>query len=268
MVKLNFAVIGNPVNHSMSPDIHNYFASQFELKNFSYRKILSTKNNLKKTINSFFIDNGLGLNITIPFKTDAYELCDTLDETAKQCGSVNTLKYESNKIIGYNTDGLGLVDDLKRKNINVNNSNILILGAGGSAMSITSVLIKQSNNSKISILNRTKSNADKMIAFFNTNNLKLHNPGDSYDLIINTTPISMSNHKIIIPNNILKKSSICYDLFYSIKKTHFQKWACDHNIETCYDGLGMLIEQARRSFIIWNKVTPNTENLESKLRII
>ena len=152
--------------------------------------------------------------------------------------------------------------------ININNSNILILGAGGSAMSITSVFIKHSDNTKISILNRTESNANKMIEFFNTNKLTLHNPGDSYDLIINTTPISMSDNKIIIPDNILKDSSICYDLFYSKKKTLFQKWACDHNIEKCYDGLGMLIEQAKRSFIIWNKVVPNIDNLEDKLRII
>ena len=115
MAKLDFAVIGKPVAHSMSPQIHNFFAAQFDFKNYSYKKILSSKENLKETVNDFFRNGGSGLNITVPFKVDAYNLCDILDETASQCGSVNTLKSELGKIKGYNTDGQGFIDDLIKK---------------------------------------------------------------------------------------------------------------------------------------------------------
>ena len=192
MAKLDFAVIGKPVAHSMSPQIHNFFAAQFDFKNYSYKKILSSKENLKETVNDFFRNGGSGLNVTVPFKVDAYNLCDTLDETASQCGSVNTLKSELGKIKGYNTDGQGFIDDLIKKNVCINNSTILILGAGGSAMSIANSLLRESIESKISILNRTISKADKLVDYFSNNNLQIHKTGSVYDLVINTTPISMS----------------------------------------------------------------------------
>ena len=117
MAKLDFAVIGNPIDHSMSPQIHNYFAEQFDFKNYSYEKILSSEESFKKTVNDFFKGGGSGLNITVPFKVDAYNLCSTLDDTASQCGSVNTLKKESGEIKGYNTDGQGFIDDLIKKDV-------------------------------------------------------------------------------------------------------------------------------------------------------
>ena len=267
MAKLDFAVIGKPVAHSMSPQIHNFFAAQFDFKNYSYKKILSSKENLKETVNDFFRNGGSGLNITVPFKVDAYNLCDILDETASQCGSVNTLKSELGKIKGYNTDGQGFIDDLIKKNICINNSTILILGAGGSAMSIANSLLRESIESKISILNRTISNADKLVDYFSNNNLQIHKTGSVYDLVINTTPISMSGDKVTFPNNFIKPSTICYDLFYSKQQTTFQEWSNRNGIEICYDGLGMLIEQAKHSFTIWNNKIPDVNSLEEQLRL-
>jgi len=266
MAKLSFAVIGNPIEHSMSPEIHSFFASQFNFKNYSYSKILSSEIDLKKTVDNFFVDGGTGINVTVPFKVSAYDFCDLLDDTANQCGSVNTLKNESNNIKGYNTDGLGFIDDITKKDINFNDSKVLILGAGGSAMSIASSLLRKSKGSKISVLNRTISKADKMVEFFK-NNIEVHKKGSVYDLVINTTPISMSKEKISFPHNFLKPTTICYDLFYSKQQTSFQEWSLNHGIENCYDGLGMLIEQAKHSFTIWNGEIPDVNGLESKLRL-
>ena len=268
MVEMNFAVIGNPIEHSMSPQIHEYFASQYNLNNFSYKKILSEEATLKDNINNFFSNGGTGLNITIPFKFSAYSLCNRLDETARQCGSTNTLKACEGEIVGYNTDGLGFIDDLELKNIDYKNSNILILGAGGSATSICNSFLNSSQEVKISILNRTKSNADNLINIFKDRKIEIHKNDNKYDLIINTTPISMTDEEIILPKSILSNNPICYDLFYSKVKTSFQAWAYSHGVDECYDGLGMLIQQAKHSFFIWNDLTPDTSDLENKLRII
>jgi shikimate dehydrogenase len=156
---------------------------------------------------------------------------------------------------------------LIKKDVCVNNSRILILGAGGSAMSIANSLLRESRESKISILNRTMSRANRLVEFFNDSNLKVHKTGSIYDLVINTTPISMSKDKIILPNDFIKSSTICYDLFYSKTQTAFQEWSYNNGIKYCYDGLGMLIEQAKHSFAIWNKKIPDTTNLEVKLRL-
>ena len=268
MAEINFAVIGNPIEHSMSPEIHEYFASQYNLTNFSYKKILSEKATLDDDIRSFFSNGGTGLNITIPFKFSAYSLCNRFDMTAKQCGSTNTLKIDEGEIVGYNTDGLGFIDDLENKNINFANSNVLILGAGGSAMSICNSFLNKSQEVKISILNRTRSNADNLINFFKDSKIEIHNHNNKYDLIINTTPISMSSEQISLSKDILSNNPMCYDLFYSKDKTLFQTWAYSHGVDQCYDGLGMLIQQAKHSFCIWNGLTPETSNLEDKLRII
>jgi len=268
MAEINFAVIGNPIEHSMSPEIHEYFASQCNLSNFSYKKILSEEATLKNDISNFFSNGGRGLNITIPFKFSAYSLCNRFDKTAVQCGSTNTLKIYKGEIVGYNTDGLGFIDDLKTKSISFNNSNILVIGAGGSAMSICNSFINSGQKVKISILNRTRRNADNLIDFFNDRKIEIHNHNNKYDLIINTTPISMTNEQISLPEDILSNNPICYDLFYSKDKTLFQTWAYSYGVDQCYDGLGMLIHQAKHSFFIWNGITPETSNLESKLRII
>ena len=268
MAEINFAVIGNPVDHSMSPDIHEYFALQCNLNNFSYKKILSDEATLKDDIKNFFSNGGTGLNITIPFKFLAYSFCNRLDKTAKQCGSANTLKLQKGEIVGYNTDGKGFIDDLEIKNISFKNSNILIIGAGGSAISICNSLLNSSQEVKITILNRTRSNTDNLINFFRERKIEIHKNNNKYDLIINTTPISMTDEEISLPKNILSNNPICYDLFYSKEKTTFQAWAHSNGVDKCYDGLGMLIQQAKHSFFIWNGVTPDISNLENKLRII
>jgi len=266
MAKLKFSVIGNPIKHSLSPEIHKYFASQFNLNDFVYEKIEATKENFKKNIETFFLNGGRGLNITIPFKISAFKLCHSLDTSAILCGSVNTLISESNKIKGYNTDGIGFIDDLTQKGIEYGCSNILVIGAGGSSMSIISSLLQQSTESNIAILNRTKINADNLVTFFKNSRLRLHRSDTDYDLVINTTPISMSKEEIVLPNDLIDAKTICYDLFYSKTKTAFQSWAYNNGAKICHDGLGMLIQQAKHSFAIWNDLIPDVYSLEEKLR--
>ena len=266
MAKLKFSVIGNPIKHSLSPEIHKYFASQFNLNDFVYEKIEATKENFKKNIETFFLNGGRGLNITIPFKVSAFKLCHSLDTSATLCGSVNTLISESNNIKGYNTDGIGFIDDLAQKEIEYSCSNILVIGAGGSSMSIISSLLQQSTESNIALLNRTKINADNLIAFFKNDRLTLHRSATDYNLVINTTPMSMYKEEIVLPKDIIDAKTICYDLFYSKTRTAFQSWAYDKGAKICHDGLGMLIQQAKHSFVIWNDLIPDVNNLEEKLR--
>ena len=115
MDELKFAVIGNPVSHSLSPDIHLFFASQFQLERYTYNKIKSNENDFERDINDFFKNGGVGLNVTVPFKGLAYNLCDELDQSAGLCKSVNTVLIDSGKLIGHSTDGQGLIDDFLHK---------------------------------------------------------------------------------------------------------------------------------------------------------
>ena len=266
MDELKFAVIGNPISHSLSPDIHIFFARQFQLERYTYKKIQSTENDFEKDINDFFKKGGVGLNVTVPFKGLAYDLCDKLDQSAAQCKSVNTIMVDSGKLIGYSTDGQGLIDDFLDKEITLEDSKILIIGAGGSAASIVSSVLLHGNIKEISIHNRTKSNALKLLDLFETNRLLVHEEGDEYDIVLNTTPISMNVDDIILPPELIINKPICYDLYYDKKKTLFQKWAEKNEPKGNYDGLGMLIHQAKHSFRIWNNLSPDTDGLEELLR--
>ncbi len=266
MDELKFAVIGNPISHSLSPDIHHFFASQFQLKYFDYTKIKSNQNDFEKDINDFFNKGGSGLNITVPFKGLAYNLCDRLDQSAVQCKSVNTILIDSEKLVGYSTDGSGLIDDFLHKKIILKNSKILIIGAGGSAASIISSLLSNGTTEEIAILNRTESNAYKLLDFFETDKLQIHEKKNEYNIVINTSPISMGVDEIVLPPEIVRNNPICYDLFYDKKKTLFQKWAEKNKSIISYDGLGMLIHQAKHSFKIWNNLLPDIDGLEELLR--
>ena len=173
---------------------------------------------------------------------------------------------DSGKLIGHSTDGQGLIDDFLHKEITLEDSKILIIGAGGSAASIISSLLFHGKIKEISILNRTKSNALRLLDLFETNRLLIHEEGDEYDIVINTTPISMNVDDIILPPELIMNKPICYDLFYDKEKTLFQKWAEKNESTGNYDGLGMLIHQAKHSFKIWNNLLPDIDGLEELLR--
>ncbi|QJC36538.1 shikimate dehydrogenase [Enterobacteriaceae endosymbiont of Donacia simplex] len=269
-----FAVFGNPIKHSKSPIIHKLFAKQTGILQ-NYTKIYVKKNNFNKKILDFIKNGGVGANITIPFKHEAYKLCNILTKRAQQAGVVNTIKIiNSKKILGDNTDGIGLLKDLKNLKFINSTSNILLIGAGGAAQGIIMPLIKFGCN--ITIINRTYERGKNLIKYFNNiknlNCLKLEDLFKKYDqikynLIINATSSSLMGENIFnIPLSIIKPDVFCYDLYYNFTITPFLEWCTIHGAKKISDGIGMLIEQAAYSFYLWHGIMPNTKKIIQKYK--
>ena len=210
-----FSVIGIPVKHSLSPKIHQEFAKQQGI-NIQYKMIEpDSVNHFETHANSFFSKKGYGANITIPFKEQAFVFADDHDTSALECDCANTLILKNTKIKAFNTDGEGFIRDLKEKNISLVGKKVLIFGAGGSARSIVNSLSKI-NVEAIDILSRTQNKVEDLInKYKNLSKISNYKEGMKYDLVINTTPVSLKDEKISFPTNIFSASSISYDLFYS-----------------------------------------------------
>jgi shikimate dehydrogenase len=267
----NYAVFGNPIKHSKSPQIHTLFAKQKDIS-LNYQAIEVPVESFNDYVNSFAEQNGKGLNITVPFKGEAFSLCETLTERAKLSASVNTIWFdELNKVHGDTTDGKGLLNDLTVNNdINLNNKSILILGAGGSVRAILEPLCAQ-NPSKIVIVNRTLNKAEELIKTFSSHgNMHAYSyknlPNESYDLIINGTSLSLNGKLPDIPASTIDNTTSCYDLMYSDTETVFMEWARKQGALKVMDGLGMLVEQAAEAFYIWHGVMPDTNPVIKSLR--
>lgn len=260
-----FCVIGLPAKHSLSPIIHKEFAKQQGI-NIQYKVIEpDTEEHFETHAQSFFSKKGYGANITIPFKEQAYNFADSYDESAIECSCTNTLMLKDNEIRAFNTDGQGFINDLVKKSISLLKKDILILGAGGSARSIINSLTKEDVQS-ISILTRTNDKATQLIDKYKDScDISMYKDDSKYDIIINTTPVSLIKSEIHFPVSIFKPNSSSYDLFYSKNNTSFQDWSKNNGAKKSYNGLGMLIEQAALSFNIWNGFKPDTEALYKKL---
>lgn len=270
-MKNSYAVIGNPIQHSKSPQIHSAFAQQ-EKVDIDYQRILAEQDHFTQSVNQFVNQGGLGLNVTVPFKIVAYQQCQQLNEYAQAAGAVNTISFDSEiGWIGANTDGLGLLTDLKNnQHIQINNKNILILGAGGATRGILLPLL-QENPSRILIANRTVSKADDLVNSFSTagniDSCGLENiDNQAFDLIINATSASLNNDVPTIPNTVIGTETICYDLAYSDQPTAFMNWSNNLNAKKSIDGIGMLIEQAAESYYIWRSFRPDTKPVFNLLR--
>lgn len=262
------AVFGNPIKHSLSPAIHTQFADQTGLK-VSYTKILSPVESFNQTAQQFINKGGHGFNITVPFKLDAFNFATELTLNAQTAGAVNTIKIQGDKLIGENTDGIGLVRDLTNNlNIELQDKIILILGSGGAAQGILLPLLKK-NPKRIMIANRTASKAEKLKRNFSSygntcgfglNKIK-HTP---VDIIINATSASLDGKMPDIAKGCAD-GAICYDLMYG-KQTPFMDWAKANNASMIVDGLGMLVEQAASSFEFWTDKKPDTQAVILSLR--
>ncbi len=261
-----FSVIGNPVSHSLSPQIHNLFASEQGI-DIEYIKIESSVNTFKNDVEEFFKNGGIGMNVTLPFKEMAFTLSDESDEFSKKCQSCNTLFNKNGKVFSYSTDGLGFLRDLSNNKIDLENKSILVLGAGGSAKSIIEIFDNSKIQSNIiSIYNRTTSKVDDILHRYTHNlNITKHENESCYDLIINCTSLNMNNDVVNLPSNIFNNDSVAYDLFYSSGKTKFEDWAKCHGAYKTINGIGMLIEQAALSYNIWNNHMPSTSGIKTKL---
>ena len=260
----HFAVIGNPIEHSLSPVIHQYFAQQTNIE-LSYDKIKGSEQFFEQQVSDFFTNNGKGLNITLPFKQRAFALVENKTLRCQLAGATNTLWIQDNQLYADNTDGIGLLRDLAR-HTELSEKNILILGAGGAARGIIAPLLAI-NPASLTVANRTIEKGVKLKEDFpQINYCGLNNLSGLFDVIINATSASLDNKMVAFPKLLMQAKPFCYDLAYCQKKaTPFVDYAQKQGCKAI-DGLGMLIEQAAESFFIWNKIMPQTNSLLAVLR--
>jgi len=271
-LKEKYGVIGDPISHSRSPEIHKLFAQQFNEK-IDYNKYHIKADNLKQFIIDFHSSGGRGLNITLPHKISAMNSVSVLSPNAIQAKAINTIYFNGNEIIGDNTDGIGLIADLRNNfQVEIKNKKILILGAGGAVRGIIGSLIKE-NPSHIEIANRTISHAEKISKDFSneasikTCTIEELNEKGNFDLIINAISFDTNNKDIALSKNIISKSSICYDLSYNSSPTQFMLWAMKNGANFAIQGWGMLIEQAAESYLIWKKIRPDTSAILKQINV-
>jgi shikimate dehydrogenase len=267
-LKKHFAVIGNPIHHSLSPQIHAAFAKEAKL-NINYEAVQSPLDQFQETVKTLMTQKLHGANVTLPFKKEAYALASTHSNQAKIAEAVNTLEFKDKEIIGHNTDGIGLVRDLEQNlHIHLANQKILLIGAGGAAEGVIYSLLEK-EPSELTLTNRTieKSNAiqNKMHAHAISFNVNLNVieipklPHHYFDVIINATSASLSDADLGIDNKVFHAKCLAYDMMYS-KETSFIKQAKSQSASSS-DGLGMLVEQAAEAFFIWHKIKPQTKSV-------
>jgi shikimate dehydrogenase len=263
-------VMGNPISHSKSPSIHTLFAEQTK-QSILYTAIHVDIGGFKQAVGNFVATGGKGLNITVPFKQEAWELVSERSERAERAGAVNTIKIKDDKLFGDNTDGVGLVNDLIiNHGIELKGKNILLMGAGGAARGVLIPLLKQ-NPSSLFIANRSPDRAKDLAEDFADAGEVQGGGYDAiadmkFDIVINATAASLQGELPPLPDTLLNNNASCYDMMYSAKATRFMLWATEHKAAKILDGLGMLVEQAAESFYIWRGVKPETKNVIEKLR--
>lgn len=262
-----FAVIGNPIAHSKSPEIHSDFAKQFGI-DLQYTKELVAIDDFSHFAKNFF-QYASGANVTVPFKEDALQFADKLSEEAKLAGAVNTLSKKQGNIIGDNTDGIGLVRDIRDNHQqSFRNKRILIIGAGGAARGVILPIAKEKPDA-IYLVNRSPEKAQKLVEQFcqyaPMTALTFSELNQSFDIIINATSASLSGQSLPLSDKIFTLESFAYDMMYQAMPTAFMTFARKHHA-TAVDGLGMLVEQAAKSFEIWHGVKPDTRSVIEKIR--
>lgn len=261
-----FAVIGNPIEQSKSPIIHQTFAKQFNIE-LEYQKILSTSDEFNQTISDFF-QTAQGMNVTAPFKELAYQAADELTERATLSQAVNTLYIEEGKLKGDTTDGAGLVNDLKFHDVELKGKRVLLLGAGGAAKGCVKSLLDEAPDT-LTIANRTVSKAEHIQSQYKDGAVQVcqfDQLGDDYDVVINSTSCSLTYDVLDIPAHTVANAMVVYDMSYKNETTSFNQWAQSNSNAKTIDGLGMLVEQAAESFRIWHGVMPDTSEIRKVLR--
>jgi len=266
-----YAVMGNPVAHSKSPRIHKLFAAQTH-QQMEYGAILVEPGGLAKAVAEFASTDGRGLNITVPFKEDAWALAAQRSPRAERAGAVNTLVlHGSGEHFGDNTDGVGLVRDLRdNHHTTLEDARLLLVGAGGAARGVVEPLL-QEQPERLVIANRTPDKALELAAAFHdlgpVEGCGLPElEGQCFDVIINATAASLSGKVPALPASIVTPQCWCYDMMYGDRPTAFMDWALAHGAGVALDGLGMLVEQAAESFYLWRGVHPDTAPVIAALR--
>jgi len=264
-----YGVVGNPISHSKSPSIHQAFSLQTK-QSIEYKPFLVAVESFEQAIADFITSGVSGVNVTVPFKEDAWAVATKLSKQAKLAGAVNTLSFKDGEIFGDNTDGIGLVSDLKNNHgFDFSGKKVLVLGAGGAVRGVLGPIILEKPAS-ITIANRTLSKAQQLTQIFvddfSISSTEYADLDTSYDLIINGTSASLNNELPPIPDVVVGSHSVLYDMMYSNQTTTFNQWGQALNAGNTIDGLGMLVEQAAEAFYIWRGIRPVTNEVFAKLR--
>lgn len=268
-----YGVIGNPIRHSRSPEIHEQFAQQCNIA-LSYERILAPLDGFGHSVQDFF-QSGKGLNVTLPFKEQAFELASrNLSRRARMAGAVNTLWLQDGQLHGCNTDGVGLCADLRRLGHDPADRRILLIGAGGACRGVVFPLL-QAGCELLHIINRTSTKAhdlrEHVVALEPDTSRRLSAGGlddhsGDWDIIINATSASLQQSLPELPDARYRKHSLAYDMFYAGEPTAFMVAAERAGADQVADGLGMLVGQAAASFAIWHGVEPDVEPVLAALR--
>ena len=263
-------MVGNPIAHSKSPQIHKAFGEQLGI-DVDYRKTLAEIGAFASCVAELRANGARGCNVTIPFKQDAFEYCDRLSERAAQAGAVNTLIFDTEVCRGDNTDGFGLVHDLVNNlHVAIGGRRILVLGAGGATRGVLAPLLAQGPQS-LHVANRTAGKARTLIELFaDAGNLSSSGLADiperDFDLIINATAASLGQSLPPLPDTLLRNGGAVYDLVYAEAGTPFLHWGEQAGASLAADGLGMLVEQAAESFFLWTGRRPRTAEVLEAMR--
>ena len=265
-----YAVFGNPIGHSKSPRIHAAFARQTG-QNLEYTAQLVPLDDFAQAVQAFQRRGGKGLNVTVPFKQEAWQLAAQRSTRAEKAGAVNTLYFSTcGACIGDNTDGAGLVRDIVHNHgFPLAQREVLILGAGGAVRGVLEPLLVQ-GPARIVIANRTVRKAEELAELFAPEVIRgcayEALAGERFDVIVNGTSAGLHGDLPALPDGLLEPGGLAYDMVYADAPTVFVCWALEHGAGIAVDGLGMLVEQAAESFYIWRGIRPDTAPVIRKLR--
>lgn len=266
-----YAVIGNPIRHSKSPRIHSVFA-QTTGQDMEYTAIEAPLDGFENSVFGFIGTGGCGLNVTLPFKLQAYQIATHPMESARQAGAVNALKFEGTRIYAQNFDGLGLVNDIQRNlGIALAGKRVLICGAGGATRGAVLPIAAQ-KPALLAVANRSADKAHRMRADFAAH-LTLQTggyadlAGECFDIVLNATSTGLSQDELPLPAGVYAPGALAYDLVYGKGLTPFLKQARAAGVTQLVDGVGMLVEQAAEAFEWWRGVRPDTRPVIERLTV-
>lgn len=270
-----YAVVGNPIAHSRSPAIHAQFAAQTD-QDMVYDRLLAPLDGFVATVSAFRAECGRGLNVTLPFKTEAFRLADSLSPRAALAGAVNTLVFDGDRVLGDNTDGAGLVDDIEHRiRLPLAGARVLLLGAGGAARGVVQPFLA-AGIEHLMIVNRTADRAHELVRDLGarlpaTDAARLSAGGfdaiaGGFDILINATSAGLADASPPVPAAAWSGVSLALDMVYAAQPTAFMRAAAEAGCPRIEDGLGMLVSQAAESFALWRGVRPATLPVYAMLR--
>ena len=266
-----YAVIGNPIGHTKSPLIHGLFAKATG-QDIQYTAMEGSAENFATEVLAFRDGGGMGMNVTAPFKLQAFQLADVTTDRAKLAGAANALKFENQQILADNFDGIGLVNDIQRNlGVPMAGKRVLLLGAGGAARGAVLPFLAQ-RPALLAIANRTVSKADaladevRLHGMVSSGGLS-HFAGQRFDVVVNATSASLRGEMPAITPDVFAQGALAYELVYGKGLTPFLRFAQNAGAVRLADGVGMLVEQAAEAFEWWRGVRPDTRTVITTLTV-